>query len=60
LREQAEREREEVERGVQADPLVKAVLDRFPGAKIVGVTQVTAEPDADAAAPPDMIEDEDL
>jgi hypothetical protein len=34
------------------------VLDRFPGAKIVGVTQVTAEPEAEAA--PDIIEDEDL
>jgi len=60
LREQAEREREEVERGVQADPLVKAVLDRFPGAKIVGVTQVAADSDADASATPDIIEDEDL
>jgi DNA polymerase-3 subunit gamma/tau len=60
LREQAEREREEVERGVAADPLVKAVLERFPGSKIVAVTQVNAEPEADAAAAPDMIEDEDL
>jgi hypothetical protein len=24
---------------VQSDPLVQAVLNRFPGAKIVGVTQ---------------------
>jgi DNA polymerase-3 subunit gamma/tau len=60
LREQAEREREEVERGVAADPLVKAVLERFPGSKIVGVTQANAEPEADSAAAPDMIEDEDL
>ena len=29
----------EIERGVQSDPLVQAVLSRFPGAKIVGVTQ---------------------
>ena len=29
----------EIERGVQSDPLVQAVLNRFPGAKIVGVTQ---------------------
>ena len=29
----------EIERGVQNDPLVQAVLSRFPGAKIVGVTQ---------------------
>jgi DNA polymerase-3 subunit gamma/tau len=59
LREQAEREREEVERGVAADPLVKAVLERFPGAKIVGVTQAAAEPDLPAHSElPD--EDEDL
>jgi DNA polymerase III subunit gamma/tau len=60
LREQAEREREEIERGVQSDPLVKAVLERFPGAKIVGVTQTAADSDADAPGEPDMIEDEDL
>jgi hypothetical protein len=29
----------ELERGVQSDPLVQAVLSRFPGAKVVGVTQ---------------------
>ena len=27
----------ELENGVRADPLVKAVLERFPGAEIVGV-----------------------
>jgi DNA polymerase-3 subunit gamma/tau len=43
MREQAEAQRAEVERGVQADPLVQAVLNRFPGAKIVGVTQVSPE-----------------
>ena len=59
LREQAEREREEVERGVAADPLVKAVLERFPGAKIVGVTQVSAEPEVPEQAEPPQ-EDEDL
>jgi DNA polymerase III subunit gamma/tau len=59
LREEAERQREEVERGVAADPLVKAVLERFPGAKIVGVTQTAAEPELPAhSAAPD--EDEDL
>jgi len=59
LREQAEREREEVERGVAADPLVKAVLERFPGAKIVGVTQAAAEPELPAHAELPN-EDEDL
>jgi DNA polymerase-3 subunit gamma/tau len=58
LREQAERQREEVERGVAADPLVKAVLERFPGAKIVGVTQAGAEPEAPEQVIPE--EDEDL
>ena len=48
----------EIERGVQSDPLVQAVLNRFPGAKIVGVTQnasETGEPVPDV--PPDS-EDE--
>jgi len=43
LRAQAEARQAEVERGVQSDPLVQAVLNRFPGAKIVGVTQSAPE-----------------
>jgi DNA polymerase III subunit gamma/tau len=39
MRAQAEAQQAEVERGVQSDPLVQAVLNRFPGARIVGVTQ---------------------
>jgi DNA polymerase III subunit gamma/tau len=39
LRAQAEARQAELERGVQSDPLVQAVLNRFPGAKVVGVTQ---------------------
>lgn len=39
MRAQAEAQQAEIERGVQSDPLVQAVLSRFPGAKIVGVTQ---------------------
>ena len=39
MRAQAEAQQAEIERGVQSDPLVQAVLNRFPGAKIVGVTQ---------------------
>jgi len=34
---QAEAKRSELEQGVRADPLVQAVLTRFPGAEIVGV-----------------------
>jgi len=39
LRAQMEERQAELERGVQSDPLVQAVLSRFPGAKVVGVTQ---------------------
>jgi DNA polymerase-3 subunit gamma/tau len=59
LREEAERHREEVERGVAADPLVKAVLERFPGAKIVGVRQAASEPELPAHSDPPE-HDEDL
>ena len=43
LRAQMDEKQAEIERGVQADPLVQAVLNRFPGAKIVGVTQNAPE-----------------
>ena len=49
VRAQAEERQAELERGVQSDPLVQAVLKRFPGAKVVGVTQNA--PDAGDAAP---------
>ena len=39
MRAQADAQQAEIERGVQNDPLVQAVLSRFPGAKIVDVTQ---------------------
>ena len=49
MRAQAEAQQAEIERDVQSDPLVQAVLNRFPGAKVVGVTQNA--PDAgDSAA----------
>ena len=38
MRAQAEAQQAEIERDVQSDPLVQAVLNRFPGAKVVGVT----------------------
>jgi DNA polymerase-3 subunit gamma/tau len=44
----------ELKRGVRTDPLVQAVLDRFPGAEIVSVSQ----PDAPAAEIPDSGESE--
>jgi DNA polymerase-3 subunit gamma/tau len=37
IKSQRDAKREENERGVLADPLVQAVLDKFPGAKIVDV-----------------------
>jgi DNA polymerase-3 subunit gamma/tau len=49
LRAQMDARQAEIEFGVQSDPLVQAVLNRFPGAKIVGVTQNT--PEAGEAAP---------
>ena len=52
MRAQADAQQAEIERGVQSDPLVQAVLSRFPGAKIVGVTQSTPE---GAEATPDTV-----
>jgi len=37
LKAQADERRQELQHGVKADPLVQAVLARFPGAQIVGV-----------------------
>ena len=57
LRAQMDARQTELEEGVQSDPLVQAVLNRFPGAKVVGVTQVAPEAGAEAAPAPE--EDED-
>ncbi|MGB2595209.1 MAG: DNA polymerase III subunit gamma/tau [Pseudolabrys sp.] len=58
MRAQAEAQQAEIERDVQSDPLVQAVLNRFPGAKVVGVTQNA--PDAgDSASPGGDGEQED-
>jgi DNA polymerase III subunit gamma/tau len=54
LKSLADARKAELEVGVRADPLVKAVLERFPGAEIVGVrgqTDVAPEP---PAAEPDI------
>ena len=51
---QALAKRSELEQGVRADPLVQAVLARFPGAEIVGVRRRGATADApDAPGEPD-------
>jgi DNA polymerase III subunit gamma/tau len=58
VRAQMEERQAELERGVQSDPLVQAVLNRFPGAKVVGVTQNA--PAAEAADDmPDASPDEE-
>ncbi len=56
MRSQQEAQRAELERGVQSDPLVQAVLNRFPGAKVVGVTQARPE----AADPPESTADDEV
>jgi DNA polymerase-3 subunit gamma/tau len=58
VRAQAEARQAEVERGVQSDPLVQAVLNRFPGAKIVNVTQAAPDNGFDGE-PPTEAEQED-
>jgi DNA polymerase-3 subunit gamma/tau len=57
LKSQADARQAELERGVRADPLVKAVLERFPGAEIVGVrgqkdSPSEVPPTADESLPP--------
>ena len=44
----------ELEIGVRADPLVKAVLERFPGAEIVGVRGGKDAVPESIAADPDL------
>jgi DNA polymerase III subunit gamma/tau len=60
LKSVADAQKAELEIGVRADPLVKAVLERFPGAEIVGVRgqkDIAPEP---APTDPDMpLPDED-
>jgi DNA polymerase-3 subunit gamma/tau len=55
MRAQMDARQAEIELGVQSDPLVQAVLNRFPGAKVVGVTQNA--PEAAPEAPSEGDED---
>jgi len=59
LRAQAEERQAELERGVQSDPLVQAVLNRFPGAKVVGVTQNASAAEAGDPLPDASPDDEE-
>jgi DNA polymerase-3 subunit gamma/tau len=54
VRSQLDARREEFRRGVQADPLVRSVLAKFPGAEIVAVRQPENE-----AMPPSVAADDD-
>jgi len=56
MRAQLDAREAELKQGAQSDPLVQAVLNRFPGAKIVGVTQ--SADDAGETAP-DVLPDEE-
>ena len=49
IKDVADAQRQETLTGVSADPLVRAVLDKFPGAAIVAVRDLAPEP---AALPP--------
>ena len=55
LKLQNEQRQADLKRGVRADPLVAAVLEKFPGAEIVSVNQPNG-PDAPQATPPDNSE----
>jgi DNA polymerase III subunit gamma/tau len=57
VRAQSEAQQAEIERGVQSDPLVQAVLNRFPGAKIVGVTENAPAAGADDGPPAEEAEE---
>ena len=59
LRAQVEAQDAEMKRGVQSDPLVQAVLSRFPGATIVGVTQPPPPEAEEVIAPPPEAEEGD-
>jgi DNA polymerase-3 subunit gamma/tau len=55
IKSQADARQAALERGVRADPLVKAVLERFPGAEIVAVREQkdgSEPPPADDSLPP--------
>jgi DNA polymerase-3 subunit gamma/tau len=57
LREQNLVAKGERERAAEADPRVKEVLARFPGAKLVEVRRLAAEPPESDASAPDLSDD---
>jgi DNA polymerase III subunit gamma/tau len=59
LRSQIEADRRELLRGIHADPLVQAVMARFPGAEIVDVRRRAPEPVVEGGLSPDVAGDDD-
>ncbi len=60
MREQANDRQAELREEVLQDPLVQAVLKKFPGAKLGEITQTADEPQLDEAAlPPSEMDEED-
>ena len=59
LKAQADMRDAELKRGVRGDPLVQAVLERFPGAEIVAVRSQETELPPDAAIDSDPPREED-
>jgi DNA polymerase-3 subunit gamma/tau len=59
MRAQADERKAELERSVENDPLVQAVMRRFPGATIENVTQKAPEEGIDAGDPPSDPESEE-
>ena len=57
LREQNLVKKNERERAAEADPRVREVLARFPGARIIEVRKLAAEPPESDANAPDLSED---
>jgi DNA polymerase-3 subunit gamma/tau len=55
---QAQMRKAELKDGVRADPLVQAVLQRFPGAEIVDVRQPGSTPAAGAEEVPDIAQND--
>jgi DNA polymerase-3 subunit gamma/tau len=60
LRSKAEAREAELKRGVRADPLVQAVLERFPGAEIVAVRARDSEAVASSDMPSDDMSPDDM
>ena len=59
LRSQSEIEKSQRERTAEADPRVQEVLARFPGAKVVEVRRLAAEPPESDAIGEDSAESSD-